>query len=192
MSHLFTSPFATADDARRLLPLYASTSRGDFANDVLACAAGGRLAAGQGSMDDAIRLVRWKEPYRTYGRFLIGNEWADVAAVIQDAVARLDQGDDLGAIRTLCRLRMVGVPTATAFACWLRGGEFPLIDVMALRALGYDGEINGRILRAYIAFCREDATRLGLSLRDLDRALWVHRGKADGSYSVPRLRCGRS
>ncbi|MFH5776928.1 hypothetical protein ACHFJ0_22010 [Paracoccus sp. NGMCC 1.201697] len=190
MSHPFTSPFATADDARRLLPLYGPISRGDFADDMLACAAGERLAARRGSMDDAIRLVRWKEPYRTYGRFLAGNKWADVTAVIQDAVARLDQGDDFGAIRALCRLRMVAVPTATAFACWLRGGEFPLIDVMALRALGYDGGINARILRAYIAFCREDAARLGLSLRDLDRALWVHRGKTNGSDPVPRLRCG--
>lgn len=176
MERMFKSPFASSEVARALLPHYVPMSRGNFADDDLALAAGKRLAAGHGTMDDAVRIVRWKVPDRTYGRFKAKNEWPEIKRVMRNAVALLKRGEDMEAIRVLRSLHMVATSTATAFACWLREGEFPLIDMMALRALGYQGAINDHVLARYIDFCRAEAQRLGMTIRDLDRALWVHRG----------------
>lgn len=195
------SPFPTREAAISLLPHYAPTSRGPCASDDLALAAGAKLAAGTGTMDDAVYIIRWKEPYRTHGRFRSRNRWDEVRTAIGAASAALDCGSDEGdleAVKALAGdtrtgkkrggLSMVGIPTATAFCCWLRGGEFPLIDVRALRAVGYWGAISESVLRDYLGFCRADAARLDLSLRDYDRALWVH-GGTDTCDPARRSRC---
>jgi hypothetical protein len=77
-------------------------------------------------------------------------------------------------IETLTKLSGVGIPVASAIMSAVFPERFTIIDFRALDALSAEKLSTASINRylEYVEFCKRLANRWGLSLRDLDRALW--------------------
>ena len=77
------------------------------------------------------------------------------------------------AISVLCGLTGVDTPVASAILTWINPERYTVIDFRALEALG--NETNDRTVNFYLCYlsaCRRLAKEHGVSLRNLDRALW--------------------
>jgi hypothetical protein len=163
------NPFASADAVRAAAA--GCTYNDSDATDMLA--PGARLAAGTGSFDDFLAIARWKSPRPK--KWHRANDPAHAIDVLRTAV---ELGPDSWriSIPALCTLRGVKIPTASALLAALFGGEFPIIDCRSLQALGIPRDaqtINHDTLAVDVPFCQREATRLGVSVRELDRALWT-------------------
>jgi hypothetical protein len=79
-------------------------------------------------------------------------------------------------MESLLRLRGVGVPTASVLLHFADPGAYPILDVRALDSLGVTGRSTYPVdfWVAYLDACRSLASRCGVSLRTLDKALWQH------------------
>jgi hypothetical protein len=55
-------------------------------------------------------------------------------------------------------------------------GRYPILDVRALWSLGFSRPpaYTFGFWSEYVAFTRSEARRLGVSMRELDRALWQY------------------
>jgi hypothetical protein len=79
------------------------------------------------------------------------------------------------AITVLRGLVGVDVPVASAILATMRPDEHTIIDWRALQALGaYKSNmvIDTKLYVSYLHHCKEIAERNGVSLRELDRAMW--------------------
>ena len=52
--------------------------------------------------------------------------------------------------------------------------RYPILDVRAMRAVGCKPNYNFEMWKKYIKLCRCAADKYGVTLRDLDRALWTY------------------
>ena len=87
---------------------------------------------------------------------------------------------DLLRIHALVALQGVSWPTASAVLHFVFPSRFPVLDVRAMRTVGeIPADSNQRpnytipLWSKYAKLCRETAGRYGVTLRDLDRALWM-------------------
>ena len=82
---------------------------------------------------------------------------------------------DRCAISVLPGLRGVAIPTASAILTAIDQSRYTVIDYRALESLGIEcAPCTVGLYARYLAFCRAEAARAGMSLRDFDRALWMH------------------
>jgi hypothetical protein len=98
-----------------------------------------------------------------------------VANVLRATIDAIDKhGDTERAFRELQSLKGIGLPVASAILTAVFPDRFTIIDIMAFRALGAPEGIplSVPLYLRYLAFCGQQAERLGISLRDMDRALW--------------------
>jgi hypothetical protein len=103
------------------------------------------------------------------------NSDEDVASVLRFAIEAVDKsGNTERAFRELQSLKGIGLPVASAILTAIFPDRFTVIDIMALRALSVpEGTpMSMPLYLRYLAFCGSQAERLGISLRDMDRALW--------------------
>jgi hypothetical protein len=144
--------------------------------------------------DDLLTLGTWKS--RRSGPLLAGNPAAFVEEVTRIALAPAT-GERLR-IEILTLLRGVGWPTASAILHWSHEDRYPVLDFRALEALGQDvrdhrGQpdigcaCNFAFWWDYVVFCRREAARHRVSLRELDRALWQ---LSSSRQLVPRVAPG--
>lgn len=121
--------------------------------------------------DELVALGRWKAARNTSR--LAANDPAYVEAVT--AVA-LSTANERLRIEILTLLRGVGWPMASVILHWRHRDPYPILDYRALWSLGIDSppRYDFPLWRDYTHFCRELAGRAGVSLRDLDRALWQY------------------
>lgn len=129
----------------------------------------------QGSLDKEtfVKIAMWK--CRRNERHYLANSEAAVRAQTAAAFTASRRCD---AIKALCALKGVKLRTAVALLHWMRPGEFPMLDYRVVEVLceriplrsGYENtsfyeRIAQRLIRV--------AMDLGVSLRELDRALWA-------------------
>jgi len=149
------------------------------------------LAARFGDTDDeacrrAGAAARARRRY-TRGEFLLLCAWKSarsrplVAANSPAAIGRATRAafavtDEGVRIQALLALEGVGVPTASVLLHFAQPGDYPILDVRALESLGVKGRSVYPVAfwLEYLAACRDLATRHGVSLRTLDKALWQH------------------
>lgn len=159
-------PQITRSDVPHLVASYLST---EGAKDEKVLGAGSRIARGSRTRADLEVIFRWKTGGRGASR-LRRNTDAEIADALRLAVeARTERS----AIAVLCGLDGVDVPVASAVMTMIKPDRFTVIDFRALEALGV--RTSDRSLRLYLAYltrCQELARELGISLRDVDRALW--------------------
>jgi len=74
----------------------------------------------------------------------------------------------------LTLLSGVGWPMASVVLHWCHTAPYPILDFRALWSLGVAPlpSYDFPLWRAYTDHCREMAAAAGVSMRDLDRALW--------------------
>jgi hypothetical protein len=151
--------------------------QGELDADCLA--AGIRIRNGDFSKENLRAIYRWKmQSYSYLGqerKYFDKNSDESVANVLQAAIDAIDKhGDTERAFRELQSLKGIGLPVASAILTAVFPERFTVIDVMALRALGVpEGTpLSVPLYERYLTFCWQHANRLGISLRDMDRALW--------------------
>jgi hypothetical protein len=162
----FIEPDLTLEQARALVAKYLE--KGGEQKDRDALAAGDRLRT-RLSVEDFQALVEWKTNNRGFTR-LDKNTDAEVLDAIRLA---LDAKCPRSAIAVLIGLDGVGVPVASAIMTMLKPESHTVIDFRALETLGYKGDYSSiSFYLRYLDYCTKLANKWGMSLRNLDRALW--------------------
>lgn len=123
------------------------------------------------TIDDLETLVRWKSPRRL--DLIRKNTPERVRSATRRAMsaAQSDEG------RTMALLALDGVwlPMASAILHFAFPCRYPVLDERAVRtAYGRDRALNFALWHEYCELCRRKAKAEGVSLRDLDRALYMH------------------
>ena len=161
----FTLQFSLTD-----IPHWAARYDAPYDADIaaLALAARGR---GHLTHDELRQLGRWKSP--RIGHHLAANDSTYVAAVTATA---LSTADERLRLEVLTLLRGVGWPMASVVLHWCHAALYPILDFRALWSLGLDPlpPYDFPLWQAYTAHCRELAAGAGVSMRELDRALWQY------------------
>jgi len=126
-----------------------------------------------GYLDKAIfvELARWKSTRPTPRYQNNGEEY------VQDVTRRAFYAKSgREALEALCELSGVQVRTASAILHWMRPQEFPILDFRVLYALGESTPPDWNDIALYervAARLREEANKLGIDLRSVDRAIWA-------------------
>ena len=85
---------------------------------------------------------------------------------------------DKAAIESLTILDGVGAPTASVILHFFHKRDYPILDFRALWSVSLiDGDkynYSYALWSEYVDFCRKKAAEAGVSMRDLDRALWQY------------------
>ena len=124
-----------------------------------------------------LEFAAWKSP-RALPRCRT-NEDAFVRAVTATALAT---PSDRLRIEVLRLLNGVDWPTASVLLHFAHADPYPILDVRALWTLGVSTPLaySYDVWSAYTARCRALAAQSGLSMRDLDRALWQYSKSRQG------------
>lgn len=121
-------------------------------------------------------IVRWKTP-RSIGYF--NRNDPDTVDEVLERV--LETSSTRRKIRLLMELSGIRVKMASAFLLFMNPEEYTVIDWRAANVLTDEGILNRTIsddasideYMEYLRACRSKAEQLDVSLRELDRALWV-------------------
>jgi hypothetical protein len=129
------------------------------------------MARGYLTRDDLVVLCEWKTPRSR--RLVAGNEAGFVEAVTRTALAT---PSERLRIEVLTLLDGVGWPSASVVLHFAHRDRYPILDYRALWTVGAaaPAAYGYPFWAAYTAFCRGLADRHGLTMRDLDRALWQY------------------
>jgi len=145
--------------------------RYEYHGDAAAKAAGARAASkGHYSRDDFLTVVRWKS-----ARALPRAERNAALDVEQATRAGFDATDDVTRVAQLIRLDGVGLPVASALLHFAFPETYPILDFRALHTLGDTKrrtQYSPAFWAEYVQRCRTLAEQAGVSIRDLDKALW--------------------
>jgi thermostable 8-oxoguanine DNA glycosylase len=149
--------------------LLALAGRYGFGQDDDALSSGGKIASGDYSIANLKIIIEWKSA-RIAG-LIEQNSDVDVAKALRFATDK--RTSERSAIDTLCRLKGVGIPVASAILTMVYPDQYTIIDFRALEALGVKkGEDTVEFYIQYLQKCRELAQAIHIDLRTLDRALW--------------------
>ncbi|MGD0500411.1 MAG: hypothetical protein ABSC23_18470 [Bryobacteraceae bacterium] len=146
--------------------------RYSFATDTEVVGIGERSRlAGFYTRGDFLVVCKWKtrgRPRRHYER----NSDEDVR--LQTGIA-LTSADEETRILSLIALHGVSWPTASVFLHLAHKEPYPILDFRALWSLQCERRYyTFEFWRSYVQACRALAVDCGVSIRDLDRALWEY------------------
>ncbi len=119
-----------------------------------------------------LEVARWKSP-RTQP-LCASNSPEYVREVTATALA---SSSERLAIEVLTLLRGVSWPTASVFLHFCSPRPYPILDFRALWSLSCDADpadYDFPLWQAYVEHTRALAKVAGVSMRDLDRALWAY------------------
>lgn len=127
--------------------------------------------------DEFLRLCRWKTP-----RSALLCAKNDEDYVREVTGTSLCSRNEEFKIRTLTLLKGVSWPTASVILHWCDRGQYPILDYRALWSLNTDvpSQYDFAFWWAYCECVRDLATRMGLSMRIVDQALWQYSKEKQG------------
>ncbi|MBK8046502.1 MAG: hypothetical protein IPK16_04825 [Anaerolineales bacterium] len=123
--------------------------------------------------EDFAKIVRWKSPRSI--TYAARNDEAFVEAVTHTA---LTTKHERLRIEVLTLLSGVQWPVASAILHFGYDNLYPILDVRALGAAGMDPQAvtyDFNLWWEYTIFCRRTAQEAGVTMRELDQALWGYR-----------------
>jgi hypothetical protein len=147
------------------------------AQDDAALAAGRRIRAREYTRKNLTEVFEWKTGGRGRSRLLNNTEEEIADALSLAANAKTERA----AVAVLTGLNGVQVPVASAILTAIDPERYTVIDFRALEAL--DSKSPDRSVNFYLDYldtCRQLAAKHGVTLRDLDRALWQWSDEASG------------
>lgn len=114
-------------------------------------------------------IARWKSPRRA--SLALENTDGFIREITEEAFTSTD---DWTKLLTLTQLQGIGQPTASAILHLYDEGAYPILDIHALWSIGrqWKKRVSYPFWPEYIEFCRDISNRNGVSMRELDRALW--------------------
>jgi hypothetical protein len=140
-----------------------------FEDDTKALVAGQRISRGECTGANLQIIFEWKSKGRGRSR-IRNNSESDIAEALR--IAATAEGER-AAISVLLGLNGVDVPVASAILTAINPQKYTIIDFRALKSLGADTpDRSVNYYLQYLSVCREIAQRFGVTLRELDRALW--------------------
>lgn len=119
-------------------------------------------------VENVFAIAYWKSP-RSSGltKLNVDPELSDILSIAISNAGLKEK------IYALGHLSGVGIPVASAILTMIDEDKFTPIDVRVLDSLGEPGRrITFELYREYLDYCRNEAARLEVPLRVLDRALW--------------------
>jgi hypothetical protein len=122
--------------------------------------------------DEFLLLCHWKTP-RSKPR-VASNQADYIEAVTRTA---LSTSSERLRIEVLTLLNSVSWPTASVVLHYCHAEPYPILNVRALWSLGVDANTipyDFGFWSAYTLFCRKLAKEAGVTMRELDRALWQY------------------
>jgi hypothetical protein len=128
-------------------------------------------ARGHYTREEFIEVCRWKTA-RSASRVA-----ANTQKAVADATGRaFASSDEAQRMTALLELNGVGVPTASALLFFAFPDDYPILDVRALESLGVQSrsQYSVSFWLAYLEACRNLASRHGVHIRALDKALWQY------------------
>ena len=133
-----------------------------------------RVAAQRGYLTvcDLEEVARWKFPWPKL-RSLVAENTEDKVWETSEA-SFSDSAEEQARIDGLRELRGVGWPMASTILHFVFPCRYPILDVRAMRAVGCKPNYGFGMWKKYIDLCRKTADEYGVTLRDLDRALWTY------------------
>jgi hypothetical protein len=140
-----------------------------YDDDTEALAAGRRIAGGDYSRTNLEAIFRWKTGGRGISRLHRNSDLEISDALRLAACAQTERA----AIAVLCGLGGVEIPVASAILTAINLERYTIIDYRALESLGVVA--TWHTVDSYLGYlnqCRELARQNGVTLRELDRALW--------------------
>jgi hypothetical protein len=149
----------------------ARAERYAYEDDAAAGAAGERAArSGAYSYEDFLTVVRWKS-----ARAVPRAERNAPDAVEHATRAAFASTDEVTRVTHLLTLDGVGVPVASALLHFAFPERYPILDFRALHTLGDPKrrtQYSPALWADYVQRCQDLAREAGVSIRDLDKALW--------------------
>lgn len=133
-------------------------------------------ARGWFTAPEFVELVRWKTGGRSVP-LVLRNEPAEIEAATRTALDPRTR--EPRRARALIALDGVGYPVASCVLHFAHKDQYPILDVRALESLGYQTQrtvYSETFWQDYVTACRGLAIQHGLSMRELDRALWAWPG----------------
>ncbi len=147
-------------------------SRYDFdVDDEVATAGAAARQRGYYTKPELVLVCEWKT-VRSKSRVAKNTE-EFVEGITRAAFATNDESERMAG---LCVLRGVEAPTASVLLHFAFPDRYPIIDWRALESLGEPDQATYPIpywLR-YVEVCRKLAKEAGVTMRELDKALWQH------------------
>ena len=118
---------------------------------------------------DFLLLARWKSP-RSEKRYAANSD----DFVREVTRVALSTSSEQLRIEVLTLLNGVGWPTASTILHFSHREPYPILDFRALWSLGYDvvPPYTFEFWLGYTTYTRAEAERYGLTMRELDKALW--------------------
>jgi len=123
--------------------------------------------------DEFVQLVRWKTGGRSVP-LVLRNDPDDIVHATR--VALDENTREPRRAPVLVALEGVGYPVASCVLHFGHRDPYPILDVRALESLGYRTQrtvYSESFWQDYVAACRDLARQHGMSMRELDRALWA-------------------
>lgn len=102
---------------------------------------------------------------------------ANSEGLVEDVTGlALSASDEMSRVVPLTCLHGVGWPTASVILHFFHGDPYPILDFRALYTLGLDAppDYTFGFWTEYVTVTRELAGLSGLSMRELDKALWQY------------------
>ena len=131
--------------------------------------AGKAITHGDYSFDNLRTIFEWKAKNRGKSR-LNKNSMSEVEEALRLAAMAKEPRS---AIAVLKGLSGVNVPVASAILTLVHPVKYTVLDFRALEALGdQSGRRSVIFYLHYLRYCTDLAKKWGMSLRDLDHALW--------------------
>jgi len=147
--------------------------------DTNAFEAGRRIRDGAYTLDNLIAIAEWKLERAP------GNYYPSMAIIRKSDPVQVERvlrfitrtSNKKLAIEILDEIDGIGVRVASAIMTAIYPDRYTIIDVHALRELGEEKQASRPdttvdFYLKYLDFCLATAAELGVSLRDLDKALW--------------------
>jgi hypothetical protein len=133
------------------------------------------LAACRGHMTKAElrRVARWKWRGGAVVRLVNLNTAAEVREITAASFGAKSEKLRVGALLSITG---VGWPMASVILHFAFRRRYPILDRRAMKAVGGSTHYTFDLWEEYSDLCRRAAKRLGVSMRTLDRALWIYGG----------------
>jgi hypothetical protein len=179
VSIAFRNPFSgTSEQIKSQIFHLAKRAQTSREIDDEALEAGKRIRNGEFTKSNLKMIFKWKNgTSRFYGSRLEAQFDSNSSGEVEAALRAVDVANTTeAAVNALLKLKGIGVPTASAILTHLCPEHFTVIDVRALNALGISN-IELSFYSFYNQYCLDLAKEYGVSVRDLDRALWELGGK---------------
>ncbi len=128
-------------------------------------------ARGHYTREEFVEVCLWKTP-RSRPKVASNSE----TAVVEATGRALATEDEETRMSALLELAGVGVPTASVLLYCPFPNDYPILDVRALESLGVKprSQYPMGFWLQYLSTCRQLASRHGVSIRTLDKALWQY------------------